>query len=72
MPIHKLLKETAFDPDAVNILVSAYDECLKRLQLADKEDPITGTLARKIIDVARGGERDPSRLCQQALDRLGS
>jgi hypothetical protein len=71
MPIHQLLRERGFDPESVQALIAAYEECLSRLQLRNKEDPLTATLAKKIIDTASAGERDPKRLCQQALDALG-
>ena len=41
------------------------------LQLANRQDPITELVAKKIIDVAQLGERDPKRLCEKALTELG-
>jgi hypothetical protein len=33
-------------------------------------DPVRETIARKIIELAKAGERDPERLCQGALNDL--
>jgi hypothetical protein len=50
---------------------AAYEETLRVLQLADRQDPITELVARKIIDVAGNGERDPAKICELALRGLG-
>ena len=39
--------------------------------LADRTDPITEIIARKIIDVAQTGERDPLRIRARAIADLG-
>lgn len=72
MTARRLLKETAFDPETVAILTAAYDECIRRLRLVDREDPLTQVLANKIIETAWRGEHDPTRVCQQVLDALGA
>ena len=72
MTIRRLLKETAFDLEAAAILTAAYDECARQLRLVDREDPLTQVLAKNIIEAARRGERDPTRLCQQVLDSLAA
>jgi hypothetical protein len=41
------------------------------LQLADRQDAITELVAKKIIEVAGSGERDPARISEQALAGLG-
>lgn len=43
MPIHRLLQHLAFDPDDVQILVSAYESCRKALSL-EPADPKNETL----------------------------
>jgi hypothetical protein len=34
-------------------------------------DVITGTVAKRIIEAAEMGERDPDQLCERALKALG-
>ena len=72
MAIRRLLKDGVFGPEDIDVLTGAFDHCLKRLQLRDRDDPITEFIARKIIELARTGERDPHRLCQDALKAIRS
>ena len=72
MPIHRLLKNHAFGPDEIAILTSAFDDALRRLRLADRADPATEVVARKIIELAQQGERDPTRLSERAIQALTS
>jgi hypothetical protein len=44
---------------------------LRVFGLADRTDPITEIIARKIIDVAQTGERDPLRIRARAIEELG-
>jgi hypothetical protein len=44
---------------------------LRVLQLAHRQDPLTELVAKKIIEAADLGERDPKRLCNKALTELG-
>jgi hypothetical protein len=37
------------------------------LRLADRSDPIVAIVAQKIIALAKAGESNPDRLCEQAL-----
>jgi hypothetical protein len=72
MPIRRLLKNYAFGPDEITILTSAFDDALRRLRLSDRADPATEVVARKIIELAQQGERDPTRLSERAIQALTS
>ncbi len=71
MAIYRLIRESVFEPEAIERMTAAYEQALKVLQLTDRQDPITELVARKIIAFAETGETDPDRLCQRALDALG-
>ena len=71
MPINKLATEAAFGPDEVARLATAYEAALQLLRLTDRNDPVTEVVAKKIIEVARAGERDPAHICARALKELG-
>jgi hypothetical protein len=43
-------------------LIEAFEEALRALKLADRKDPLTMTVAKLIVEFAKEGERDPSRL----------
>ena len=49
---------------------TAFAAACKSLQLVIRDDPMTEIVARKIIDVARAGERDPQRMHDLALARI--
>ncbi len=62
MPIHRLLEKQAFGPDEIRVLVTAFEGALRTLRLVDRTDPAAETVAKKIIELAQQGERDPERL----------
>jgi hypothetical protein len=71
MAIYRLIRESVFEPEAIERMTTAYENVLEVLQLSDRQDPITELIARKIIQFAEVGETDPERLCQRTLDALG-
>jgi hypothetical protein len=70
MAIYRMIRQSAFEPEAIERMTAAYEHALKVLGLIDRNDPITELVARKIIEIAEVGERDPDRLCQCVLDAL--
>jgi hypothetical protein len=57
------------DPDEIE-RSTAYQAVLSDLGLLDQEDSFTLLVARRIIDLAAEGERDPDRLRATALASL--
>ena len=72
MTIHRLLRSTAFGPEEVARLVTAYETTLRALGLKDRSDPITQLVAEKIIAVGRLGIEDPAEISKLAVKELGS
>jgi hypothetical protein len=72
MPVAKLLEEGAFDPDAIKVISGVFQKACQVLGLKDRGDGLTELLARKIIEAAQTGERDPIRLYQMAIDSLSA
>jgi hypothetical protein len=70
--IHRLLQNSVFGPDEVTRMAAAYEHVLKALGLADRNDPVTELVAKKIIEVARTGEVDPARISALAIKALGA
>jgi hypothetical protein len=71
MAIYRLLQNAAFEPAAIQVMTAAYEDACRVLRLADRTDPLTELVAKKIIEIAQTGERDPIRLRQRALGDLG-
>ena len=43
---------------------------LAELGLKDRNDPLTETVAKLIVEIAQTGEKDPKTICTFALRRL--
>ena len=62
---------TGSDPEATQILSKAYDIACRSLHRKGQPPVVQELLARKIIEAAQHGERDPDRLAGIALGMLG-
>jgi hypothetical protein len=67
MPIEQLLKSSAFDQEEIKAMTIAFEAVLHTLELRDQNGPKALTLAKSIIECAKSGERDPTRLREYAL-----
>ena len=67
MPLIRLLQNSAFEPERIEIMSAAYDQACQALGLIAIGDPMREAVARKIIECAQTGERDQVRLCDCAL-----
>jgi hypothetical protein len=63
MPIYELLRrQDVFTPEEVTALGNVFDDVLQTLGLVDREDPMTEMIAKKTVELATAGVRDPNRL----------
>ena len=67
MAIGRFIGDGSFSPEVVFAMTTAFDEALRTLNLADRNDPQAEIVARKIIEIARRGEHDSSRLVALAI-----
>jgi hypothetical protein len=58
---------TVFSPEDLDAMSAAFEGVLRELGLNNKVDPVTETVARQIISLARQGVRDPAKLREGAL-----
>lgn len=70
MAIYRIFRERVFDPEDVICMARAYEDALVTLRLSDRHDPFTEIVAKKILEIAELGERDPDRLRDRALEEL--
>lgn len=71
MPIARLLQYEAFSPEDIRVLTGAFESAVIVLKLTDRVDAlITERVAKKIIECAQTGERDPLRLRDYAIKSL--
>jgi hypothetical protein len=63
-PVSRAARERtyALDPEVVAIVSSAFHSVFAELGLSDSDDVLALRVARRIIELAAHGERDPERL----------
>jgi hypothetical protein len=66
-PMILLEIKTAFGPEDTAAMTTAFEEVLKRLSVADHEARIATSVAKKIIRLAKKGERNPARLTEGVI-----
>jgi hypothetical protein len=66
MAVYRLFKNKAFEPEAIATMTSAYADVCRELGLQER-DQLQDAVAKKIIEFAQRGERDPVRLRQSVL-----
>lgn len=70
MAIYGYLQNSGFDPEAIKIMTAAYEAVRERLGLTDRSDPLTQLVARKVIELAQTGVRDPEQLCDRVVEAI--
>jgi hypothetical protein len=70
MPIREYLDGLKFDPETIRLMGIALEMAMVALRHTDGVDPPRDPVARKIIELAKAGERDLERLCEGALRDL--
>lgn len=71
MAIYGYLQNSGFDPETISIMTTAYEAVRSRLGLTDRSDPLTQLVARKVIELAQTGIRDPAQLADRVLADVG-
>jgi hypothetical protein len=67
---HPFHQGAVFDPAATHLMGEAFDCACRSLPVSRDLDVLRTMIARRIIELARGGERDPERLCERAIEAL--
>jgi hypothetical protein len=68
MPIRQFLNGERFDPETTRIMGVAFEAARIALRLADRGDAFAPIVAKRIIELAKTGERNPNVLCEAALE----
>ena len=71
MTIRRLLQNSPVSPEEIVRLRIAYQKTLHGLHLVDRNDPVSEIVAKRVIQVAGTGVRDPAQICKIALKELG-
>jgi hypothetical protein len=70
MSIRSFVTPGEFDPEALKVMVEAFDAALKALDDGGQPKIVLEVIAQRIIEAAKRGERDPARLVEAALPWL--
>jgi hypothetical protein len=65
------IQNVAFDDTATSAMGEAFEKACRSLRSFGTVCTVRETIAKRIIAVARNGERDPARLHEQALIPFG-
>ena len=57
----------SFGPEDITLLVAGLESALTNLDITNRNDPTASLVAKLIIQLARNGERDPTRLAKRAI-----
>jgi hypothetical protein len=77
MSIPPLLAQSAFEPETIEILVSAFETAWRKVEQSGSklaspayERAAQEIIAKRIIEMAQGGQRDPNVLADDAVAYL--
>jgi hypothetical protein len=71
MSIVPFLQGRVFSPEHTHVLGLAFDKVCAGLHDRGQPAVVQEIIAKRIVDLAMLGERDPDRLAQKALQALG-
>jgi hypothetical protein len=69
---HRVLQfsDRSFDAESTALICQAFDKASRALNDRGQPDSVKEIIARRIIEIAARGERDPDRMSQGALTSL--
>jgi hypothetical protein len=70
MPITPYLNQGKFDPEVTRVMGVAFEMVCAALRLRDGGELANEVVARRIIELAKTGERNPDLLCERALNEI--
>jgi hypothetical protein len=70
MPIRTYLNGEQFDAETIRVLGVAFEITRAALRIEDHNAAAKEVVARKLIQMAKEGERDPDRLSERLLELI--
>lgn len=65
-----LFREASFDPETTRVMGEAFERACNTLGNSGQPVIVREIIAKRILQVARDGERNPDELCERALKAL--
>jgi hypothetical protein len=72
MPIRPLLRDSHFTPEYNRVLIAVFEQALRDLRLVDRKDPAVSLVAKRVIELARQGQRNSKFLRDAVLKSFNS
>jgi len=69
MSAHKLIEGAAFEPETLALLIQAYVDAVMHVG-KDQPSLVLETIAKRILEIAGRGERDPKKMAEYAMRGL--
>jgi hypothetical protein len=70
MAIYRILQNRPMGPEEISRLTAAYEQALRGIGLVDRDDPLSEMVAKKVIQIAQSGVRDPKDIAALAVMEL--
>ena len=70
MPVRKIFGNLAFESTDIEAMSRALEAACVALRLSKREEPLRQIVARKVVECASTGERDPRVLCRMVVLEL--
>jgi len=67
MPMRHMATGAAFSPEEVQVLVQAYEGCCKEMGFTPRNDILTETVAKAVLQVGKLGVSNAAAVQKQAL-----
>jgi len=61
-------RDSVFEPEDIAQLAASLESALTHLGVKDRNDPMTNSVAKLIIQLAKDGERDSTSLARRAVE----
>ena len=70
MPIYRLLQNVPIGSEEISRLTTAYERTLRTIGIVDRGDALAELVARKVLEVAQTGIRQPADISAQAIKEI--
>jgi hypothetical protein len=70
MPVTQFIDSSKFDAETKRVMGVAFEMARAALQLGDQGNVINERVAKKIVELAKTGERNPDLLCESVLSEF--
>jgi hypothetical protein len=71
MPIHRLLKESVFEPEEITTMVAAYESVCHKLHDRGQPEVVNEIIAKRIVELGKLKTLNSDELSERVLNLFG-